>query len=558
MSNKNYHVPKKTTKFVNYLDKNKTIKTSWIINGNLTDTEKSDFIQEVTTFCNNNNLTINAINGCKISVSGKAKNFNKAFSIDLKSFVDSANSTYHANTEPLTFPTAWNDKLESILGLTTCKFAGTYVKQLTITPETVPTTFNPLQLASLYNFPTGNGLGQKVGIIELGGGYVMSDITHYLSSIGITTTPNITAVSVDGAVNNPSDTSGANVEVVLDIEIIVALVPNATIRVYFAPNTDQGFYDAIHQAVVDGCSIVSISWGAPESEWASSSLTSFNSLFQSATTTSNVTILVAAGDNGSSDGISGNNVDFPASSPYALACGGTRLTELNATTIASEVVWDDNSSSSATGGGLSKVFSKPSYQSSLIYPLGNARGVPDVSGDADPNTGYQIYVGGQSMIVGGTSAVAPLWSGLLARINQSRGVPCGFIQPFIYANPSVCHDITQGNNGSYSAGVGWDPCTGNGSPNGQLFLSTLNTYSPVSSTTTTSTTTTTRAPSTTTTTTTRAPSTTSTTTTRAPSTTSTTTTRAPSTTSTTTTTTSPINNIYYYNKSPINNIYYYN
>ena len=130
--------------------------------------------------------------------------------------------------------------------------------------------FTPPQLATLYNFPTGyDGTGQKIGIIELGGGYNLSDITSYLTSLSITKTPNITAVSVDGAVNNPSDTSGANYEVVLDIEVIVSIVPGATMRVYFAPNTYQGFYNAINQAIIDNCNIISISWGGPESSWSS-------------------------------------------------------------------------------------------------------------------------------------------------------------------------------------------------------------------------------------------------------------------------------------------------
>jgi len=199
-------------------------------------------------------------------------------------------------------------------------------------------------------------------------------------------------------------------------------------------------------------------------------MTSFNNLFKSAST-KNITVLAAAGDQGSSDGEIGKHVDFPSSSPYVLSCGGTSLSTSDGVTISREVVWNNNSSS-ATGGGISAFFTKPTYQANVTYPIGNMRGVPDVAGDADPNTGYVLYSAseGGSIVVGGTSAVAPLWSGLLARINQSIGRSVGYIHPTIYTGGKNFHDITQGNNGSYSSSIGWDACSGLGSPNGQLIL----------------------------------------------------------------------------------------
>ena len=104
-------------------------------------------------------------------------------------------------------------------------------------------------------------------------------------------------------------------------------------------------------------------------------------------------------------------------------------------------------------------------------PVG--RGVPDVSGDADPNTGYNILVDGKAMPIGGTSAVAPLWAGLVTLLNQKLGKPVGFLNPILYANPGALNDITQGSNGDYNAGPGWDPCTGLGSPNGMKLLAVL-------------------------------------------------------------------------------------
>jgi kumamolisin len=212
-----------------------------------------------------------------------------------------------------------------------------------------------------------------------------------------------------------------------------------------------------------------------------------------------VSITVASGDSGSSDGESGNNVDFPASSPHVLGCGGTALTVNNGQREA-EVVWNDQASGGgATGGGVSAVFSLPTWQASAGVPAahqkkhkktkeppkkdaavpqaaasGGGRGVPDVAGDASPETGYQILVDGQQEVVGGTSAVAPLWAGLIALLNQQLGRKVGFLNPQLYPlGETPFFDITSGNNGAFSAGTGWDPCTGLGSPNGQVLLTSL-------------------------------------------------------------------------------------
>jgi kumamolisin len=195
-----------------------------------------------------------------------------------------------------------------------------------------------------------------------------------------------------------------------------------------------------------------------------------------------VTVTVAAGDNGSADGLRDRrqHVDFPASSPYALACGGTRL-EGTGTTITEEIVWNDGPNS-ATGGGVSDSFRLPSYQANANVPKSvnpghfAGRGVPDVAGNADPESGYEVRVDGQNTAIGGTSAVAPLWAGLIALFNQKLGTPVGFLNPLLYSQVSAgggFHPITEGNNGAYKAGPGWNPCTGWGSPNGAQILSLL-------------------------------------------------------------------------------------
>ena len=306
------------------------------------------------------------------------------------------------------------------------------------------------------------------------------------------TQPSITAVSVDGGTNSPG--SSADGEVMLDIEVAGSIAPGANIAVYFAPNTDQGFIDAITDAVHDTTrkpSVVSISWGGSEDSWTQQSQTAMNAALQDAATLG-VTVTVAAGDNGSTDGVGDGNlhVDFPASSPYVLACGGTTL-QASGATISSEVVWNEIANNEgATGGGVSNIFALPAYQTSAGVPAQPqtgfvGRGVPDVAGDADPTTGYFILVDGQNEVVGGTSAVAPLWAALIALINQQTGTPVGFVNPALYGLESSFRDITTGNNddsnlGYYSAQPGWDPCTGLGSPNGAAILAGLSSSTTMS------------------------------------------------------------------------------
>ena len=210
-------------------------------------------------------------------------------------------------------------------------------------------------------------------------------------------------------------------------------------------------------------------------------MTQFDKAFQAAASLG-VTVCCASGDNGSADGVSDGkpHVDFPASSPFALGCGGTKLT-VSGTSISSEVVWNENASSSATGGGVSGFFALPAYQKNAKVPVAAGankagRGVPDVAGDADPNSGYRVRVDGQSLVIGGTSAVAPLWAGLIALMNQKLGKPVGYLNPLLYGSvvgKGAFRDIVSGNNGSYSAAAGWDPCTGWGSPVGSKLLKAL-------------------------------------------------------------------------------------
>jgi kumamolisin len=212
--------------------------------------------------------------------------------------------------------------------------------------------------------------------------------------------------------------------------------------------------------------VISISWGGPESTWTQQSMQNFDEVAKEAGLLG-ITITVAAGDNGSSDGLNDgqNHVDFPASCPHVVAAGGTRLLAANGS-ITSETVWNDGAQGGSTGGGYSTVFARPDWQANVV--MQSNRGVPDVAGDADPETGYKVQVDGQQLVIGGTSAVAPLWAGLIALLNQKLQSRIGFINPLLYtSDESTCfRDISSGDNGAYSAGPGWDATTGMGSPLG--------------------------------------------------------------------------------------------
>jgi kumamolisin len=347
-------------------------------------------------------------------------------------------------------------------------------------PHAAGTSYTPVQVAQFYGFPAVQATNQTIALIELGGGFRQADITAYFQSLG-QKAPKVIAVPVSGGKNSPGTPDGADGEVMLDIEVAAAVAPGSRIVVYFAPNTDQGFVDAIASAVHDTTykpSVISISWGAAETNWTTQAMNALDAACQSAAALG-ISITVASGDNGSSDGVSdnGKHVDFPASSPHVLACGGTRLAGSNST-ITSETVWNDLNGG-ATGGGVSNAFALPSWQSkvSVPKPTGSTggRGVPDVAGNADPETGYTIRVDGQTMVIGGTSAVAPLWAGLIALANQQNGKSVGFINPAIYTAKakSAFRDITQGNNGAFKADAGWDACTGLGSPNAPKLITTV-------------------------------------------------------------------------------------
>jgi kumamolisin len=442
-------------------------------------------LAKVRDFARDNSLKVVEESLLKRSVvlSGTIEQFSKAFNVTLSRYEHPERGAYRGRVGSVYLPPELAPSVSAVLGLDNRPQARTHFR---IRPATAPgVSYTPPQVGALYDFPSAlDGSGQTLGILELGGGYSPNDIRAYFSGLGVAP-PSVASVSVDGASNSPTgDPNGPDAEVLLDIEVAGANAPKAKVRVYFAPNTDAGFVDAVNAALHDPKgtpTVISISWGSAESEWTSQGIQALDQAFQDAAALG-VTVCAASGDGGSSDGVTDGlaHVDFPASSQYVIGCGGTRLNSSGGK-ITSQAAWDDLPSGGATGGGVSDVFPLPSWQAGAgVPPSANpggrvGRGVPDVSGDADPQTGYSVLVDGQKITVGGTSAVAPLWTGLLTLINQGIGKPVGYVNRLLYGKASApaFDDVVSGNNGAYHAGPGWDACTGWGSPDGAKLLRVL-------------------------------------------------------------------------------------
>ena len=460
-------------------------------------------VAKVEAFAQEHGLDVVEASRARRSVvlSGTVGALSTAFGVTLIKY-EHPGGTYRGRTGAVQVPIELGPIVQAVLGLddrpqSSPKFRIHQPTEQTLTigagagtsaqSRAATTSFTPPQLARLYDFPTGlDGSGQCIAIIELGGGYRNVDLKAYFAQLKMPL-PKVTSVSVDRAHNQPSTPNSADGEVMLDIEVAAAIAPRANIAVYFAPNTDRGFLDAITTAIHDKIrkpSVISISWGGPEASWTPQAMQAFDQAFQDAATLG-VTVCCASGDDGSADmkqSWDGRaHVDFPASSPHVLGCGGTHL-DASATSIVGEVVWNDLPNGGAGGGGVSDMFPLPTWQAHAnVPPSANSgahvgRGVPDVCGDASPNSGYMVRVDGQSAVIGGTSAVAPLWAGLIALLNQHFGHPVGYLNPLIYSLPSAAHafhDIIAGGNGAYQASSGWDACTGVGRPDGAKLMAAL-------------------------------------------------------------------------------------
>ncbi len=424
-----------------------------------------------------------------VTLGGPVRAMEAAFGVHLERWTY-AGGSYRGRTGAIQIPTDLSGIVVGVLGLDNRPQARPHFRRR-LRPEAADRSYSPPVVATAYGFPIpSTGAGERIAVIELGGGYRASDLAAFFRGIGVAE-PVIDTVSVDGALNGPTgDPNGPDAEVELDLEVAGSCAPDAQLTAYFAPNTDKGFLDAIHAALHDAArptSALSISWGGPESTWTPQALRAFDAAFEDAAVLG-ISVTAAAGDGGATDGGAAGTleVDFPASSPNVLACGGTHLV-LSGEVIEQETVWNDLATGEgATGGGVSRIFPKPAYQSGVPVPAApggySGRGVPDIAGDADPTTGYAVFVDGSPAVIGGTSAVAPLWAALLVRLNAALGRPLGFVNPILYqpAAEATFRDVVSGSNGGYAAGPGWDACTGWGSPDGATLLAVLRTSVPPS------------------------------------------------------------------------------
>jgi kumamolisin len=482
----------------------------------------SDDLQRIEDFARARGFKIietSAARHCVV-LEGLTGDFCEAFSVEMVDYAHER-GRHRGFTGGVHAPVEIAGVVRAVLGLDTRPFSSPHLHApgAGITPSA---PFTPAEIAELYRFPRhADGTGQCIGIIELGGGYYREDLETFFSSIK-QPLPKITDVSVSGAENKPADRAtlarlmefmnSANksgkefiaheseaaqrkseqalstVETTMDIELVGALAPGAHIVVYFAPNNEQGIYHALATAIADKRhrpSVLSLSWGEPEPSVSHLYMGLINDVLKNAASLG-VTVCVSSGDYGahnqSRDGKV--SVNFPASSPYVLSCGGTTL-KAGGKEIESEVVWNSiiHGIRGASGGGVSHIFERPHWQENCDVPhcstRNGGRGVPDVAGPADPRSGCKIHIGGIDSVSCGTSAVAPLWAALVARLNHALGKPAGYLNSLLYQlaghnhEKGVLRPVTHGENGVYHAGPGWNACTGLGTPVGDRLLAAL-------------------------------------------------------------------------------------
>ena len=346
--------------------------------------------------------------------------------------------------------------------------------------------FMPNEVADAYNFPKESmGNGQSVAILELGGKFDQVDNAKYYKNNGLPE-PKINVIELDGSKGRPMG-GVFDTEVALDSQVIGAVAPAAQQNIIFAPNSEKGFVDAIARATFPQGSeaknsVISISWGMNESSWSKEGIAGMHDALKKAAL-KGISIFASAGDDGALDRSTNGKwqAHYPASDPQATGTGGTRLSVDNNGKIKSEVVWNNNRAGDAGGGGVSEVFGPQEFQKNVKVPpnanSGKAgRGVPDVTGNADPVTGYRIRVDGSEGLIGGTSAVAPLYSALMLRINGTLGKPFGTpLNPWLYQNAhrGFFNDVLLGDNNAYKAAPGWDAASGFGSIDGSKMLAAI-------------------------------------------------------------------------------------
>jgi kumamolisin len=462
-------------------------------------------VTAITSFAKANGLSVtrDARGSAQIGIAGTAAQLSKAFGVQLFDYTHPTLGDFHARTGPIEVPASVASAITGVFGFNNHRM----LRRRKQSPAAVKTMasgrrswFVPTQLAEIYSFPNADLTKQTVGILEFGGGVSTADVTDYFAKLGIAA-PKVEIVSVDGVQSDPTGDPDSTGEVMLDIDMVGALAPGATIVAYFSTFDEKGLVDCVGAIMDDSTndpSVVSISWGWDENQpmnnqilWSPDAITQVNEQLLLLAHLG-TTVCVSTGDDGSEAQIEDGraHVNFPASSPYVLAVGGTTLHVrklANGSQQIVETVWNDGPGS-GTGGGVSDYTPVPAWQEGIVPPSINpghfaGRAIPDVAANADPATGYLSMSGGKLGVVGGTSAAAPLWASLIARMNSTLDARVGNFNALLYSQigpAGVLRDVTEGNNdtdglldGQYAAGPGWDACTGWGTPDGQKLLQAL-------------------------------------------------------------------------------------
>jgi kumamolisin len=483
-----------------------------------------DAIKKITDYAEAHHMKVTRIEpgSARLRLAGTVQDVSSAFGVSLFDYKHDKLGSFHARTGPVSVPQELSGLVTGVFGFNNYRrlrrnkatphatsehsaeksSSAAHVAVLhpksakTVSPQ--PGTFTPPQVAALYNYPQGNGQGECIALLEFGGGVEQDSITAYFQNLNITP-PNVLTIPVDNVSTDPSSDPDSTGEVMLDIEVAGSICPGATIAVYFSTFDEKGLIDAISAVIADKTndpSVCSISWGWDENQplqnsilWTPAAIDAIGESFLAAAQLG-ITVCVSTGDDGSEAQIKDGNAhcNYPATDPSVLAVGGTTLHSTgNPPAIATEVVWNDGPGS-GTGGGVSDYVPVPAWQNGIVPKSINpgnfaGRAIPDVAANADPDTGYLTYSGGQFGTVGGTSAAAPMWGSLIALCNQQLGARVGNFNTLLYSTigpAKVLNDITQGDNdtdgllnGEFPAGPGWDACTGWGTPNGQELLNAL-------------------------------------------------------------------------------------
>jgi kumamolisin len=442
-----------------------------------------------------------------IKVGGPVEAMEKLFQVHLLR-VQHGDHFYRGRVGDIHIPKALDGIVTGVFGLDTRRMTRhrrgriAHAATQAVPPAANRPWFLPQELASIYQFPPGGGDGQTIGIIELGGHYIASDLAEFAQITGLGVPPKVVTIEVEKLSPQDRNDPGGIGECMLDVEVVAGVCPRSTLAVYFSNFTEKGWVDVLDAALHDRAnkpSVLSISYGLAEGTniWTGQAMQAVNDTLKEAAALG-VPVCIAAGDDGSDDqvGDGAAHVDFPSTSPFVLCVGGTALKKGNGSAF-TETTWFDGDGLRAdgggsTGGGVSEVFARPTWQKNVgiasVNPHAPAgRCVPDVAADAAGSTGYFMVSQGNPQVSGGTSAAAPLWAALLARL-IANGKTLGFFTPLLYqANAKTAgqplgaaalRDITTGGNataaaGGYKAAVGFDAVTGWGSPNGANLMKLL-------------------------------------------------------------------------------------